>query len=126
MSTALDQIIRSMVNDGDSENSAPITPEQREQRIEDLQVRFNLMNVKHTFKEGDMVQWKPGLRNKKGNDGDVYVVMKVFDKVHYSGKDENGSPYYREPTHFILGEISRHDSEFVCYYMNANRFEPAV
>lgn len=87
----------------------------------DLKEKFALFTKKHDFKPGDLVQWKPGMKNKNG-DGPYIVVAVLSEAVMDSGK-ESGSPYFREPLDITLAEIHS-DGDFLIYHYDSRRFEP--
>ena len=100
-----------------------IAAARKEQTAEDLLVFHDLMSEQHDFKVRDLIQWKRGMRNKKGYG--PFVVVKVLDEVMYPEEVEAGSAYFREPLHLIIGLIDK-DGDFLCYYVNKNRYEPYV
>ena len=75
------------------------------------------------FKVGDLVTWKPGMRNRKCPRYDqVVIVSAVFDFVAYNPEKSSGSPYFREPQTMKIAFVDE-DSEFVEFCVDGQRFE---
>ncbi|NEX15124.1 MAG: hypothetical protein C1943_00450 [Halochromatium sp.] len=93
-----------------------------------LQERFALLNQRHSFKPGDLVCWKPGLKNRRVPAyGNPAVVLEVLEAPITDGETESGSTYFREPLSLVLGlfwdrEPGRGD--FVAFHFDGRRFEP--
>ncbi|MEA3642104.1 MAG: hypothetical protein VBE63_19505 [Lamprobacter sp.] len=92
-----------------------------------LRERYALLNQQHPFKPGDLVCWKPGLRNRRVPAyGAPAVVLEVLDQPITDGETESGSTYFREPLSLVLGlfwdrEPGRGD--FVAFHFDGRRFE---
>lgn len=91
--------------------------------VVDLQRRNTNLGQKHTFKVGDIVRWKEGLKNRKvPNEKLPAIVVEVLDKPIYDEKAEVGSTYFREPLDIILGMIIKGD--LITFHYDSRRFEP--
>lgn len=93
-----------------------------------LQERYRQLGVRHVFKPGDLVRWKPGLQNRRlpGYDTPA-VVLEVLDTPIHDGEQESGSAYFREPLDLVLGmfwDRGKARGDFVSYYLDSRRFEP--
>ena len=77
------------------------------------------LNQKETFKPGDIVQWKSGLKNKR-SDG-PFIVVNILAEPITDATDESGSPYFREPLDIVLGQVDQ-DGDFISYYYDSRRF----
>jgi len=85
---------------------------------------FKIFNVNHSFKEGELVRWKQGMKNRiKPRYDEPMVVLEVLDKPVISESKESGSTYFREPLDIVLGRIDD-DGDFVSFYYDSRRFEP--
>lgn len=82
----------------------------------------NLFNEKHTFAVGDIVEWKPGMANKKAEG--PFVVVKVLQVPVTDAEASPGSPYFNEPLDIVLGHIDA-DGDFMLYYYDSRRLQPA-
>ena len=77
----------------------------------------------HTFKPGDVVEWKPGMRLKVANG--PFVITEVFpDMVVNDGPNfDTGNIYFRERVDCKVGFIDA-EGEFVEYHNDSRRFQP--
>ena len=89
--------------------------------------RYALLNQQHPFKPGDLVCWKPGLKNRRlPAYGTPAVVLEVLDPAILDTEQESGSTYFREALSLVLGlfwdrEPGRGD--FVAFHFDGRRFE---
>ena len=81
------------------------------------------LHRENAFNEGDLVKWKPGLKNRNypAYDEPVIVVSVLESPVFDPSELTAASPYFREPLSLIIGEIV--DKDFVEYHVDARRFE---
>jgi hypothetical protein len=95
-----------------------------------LRERFATLSTRHRFKPGDLVGWKPGLRNRKvPSYGAPAIVIEVLDEPVLDKGEESGSTYYREPHDLILGVLWDRDpgrGDFVTFHFDSRRFQPWV
>ena len=89
---------------------------------ERLTAAFEKLNQKNTFKPGDIVDWKPGLRNKKFYG--PFVVVEVLDSpIFDNDEDGSGSQYFREPLDIILGKVVDDVERFITHFYDSRRME---
>lgn len=89
---------------------------------ERLTAAFERMNQKNTFKPGDIVDWKPGMRNKATYG--PFVVMEVLGSpIFDADEDGSGSPYFREPLDIILGKVVDDGEGFITHFYDSRRME---
>ena len=90
---------------------------------ERLTAAFKKLMKRNTFKPGDIVDWKPGLRNK--NSYGPFVVVEVLDSPIFDNDDEDGSgsQYFREPFDIILGNVVDDGEMFVIHFYDSRRIE---
>ncbi|KAH3767219.1 hypothetical protein Pelo_928 [Pelomyxa schiedti] len=90
--------------------------------------KYGMYSKGYVFKEGDLVQWKPGLRHRKRPaEGEVGVVVRVLDvPVYPHGKreDDAGSALFREKLDIAVGVLDEED-DFVVFHFDSNRLMPA-
>lgn len=91
----------------------------------DLQRLRRAMLATHVFKAGDLVRWKPGLKNRKRPaEGEPAIVFEVLDTPLFDpDSDGAGTPYFREPLSIMLGVLDD-DGDFLTFHFDARRFEP--
>lgn len=107
----LEQLVRALAQNDASRLS----------RIEKLKTCYQQFSTSVTFKPGDIVTWKPELRNKQRPDyGEPAIVLEVLDKPIFDRTDDSGSPYFREPLDICLG-ILMEDGDFVSFMFDSRR-----
>ena len=93
-----------------------------------LQTRYRLLNDHHAFAPGDLVHWKPGLKNKTCPLYAQPAVVDVLDPpVRRQDQDEAGSTYFREPLDLVLGLIWNSGAgrgDFLTFHVDSRRFQP--
>ena len=85
-----------------------------------LKHALETFNQKNTFKPGDIVEWKPGMKHKR-SDG-PFVVVEVLDEPIIDAIAEAGSAYFREPLDLVLGSFLNGD--FVVFHYDSRRMQP--
>ncbi len=87
------------------------------------------MDRRHLFRPGQIVRWKPGLRNRRAPDYNEPAIVRavltepVADEGQF-GRD-SGSPGFREPLTLVLGFLVD-DGDFLEFYYDGRQFEPVV
>lgn len=95
----------------------------KEMRIEELKERAEaLLHEPHAFEPGMIVEWKPGLKNKKPEG--PFVVVDKFEPALRDTEDGPSSPYFMEPMDLHLGQISTRSEEFILMCADSRRFQP--
>ena len=88
--------------------------------MQTLKQAFETFNQKNTFKPGDIVEWKPGMKHKR-SDG-PFIVMEVLGEPIVDAVSDPGGAYFREPLDLILGTFINGD--FVTFYYDSRRMQP--
>ena len=88
--------------------------------MQTLKQAFETFNQKNTFKPGDIVEWKPGMKHKRSEG--PFIVVEVLDEPIVDAVVEPGSAYFREPLDLILGSFIGGD--FVTFYYDSRRVQP--
>ncbi len=83
-----------------------------------------LIGETYTFKHGDIIRWKRGMKNKRhpANDTPI-VVIEVLEAPVYDKESDAGSPYFREPLTLKAGCLDG-DGDFLIFHYDSRRFEP--
>jgi hypothetical protein len=91
--------------------------------IRKLKELCSRLHQQNEFHEGDLVRWKPGLKNRNYPDyGEPVIIVSVLDSPVFDPSELTAaSPYFREPLSLIIGEVVNKD--FVEYHVDARRFE---
>lgn len=88
-----------------------------------LRVRFEALEQHSSFRRGQLVRWKPGLRNKQlPAYGDSAIVLEVLDAPLVNVADPPDSPFFRERLDLALGVLDA-AGDFVCFHFDGRRFE---
>jgi hypothetical protein len=76
------------------------------------------------FHPGQIVQWKPGMRNRRiPVDGEPAIVMEVLNPPVFDMRPEmEGSNLFREPLTLVLG-LSDKNGDFLTFHYDGRRFE---
>jgi hypothetical protein len=86
------------------------------------------IDTPHTFRKGQLVRWKPGLKNRKAPAyNEVVIVRKVLTGPVFDTCEAStcaGSPYFGEPLNLVLGVLDD-DGDFLEFHFDGRRFEPA-
>ncbi len=99
---------------GRDDDAPPATPEE----LAELGARYL---VKHDFKPGDLVAWKPGLRDCKWpKEGSAGVVMEVI--LEHRREESDGGNHYYEPIDVRVGVVV--NETFEGFWIDGNRLEP--
>ncbi len=78
----------------------------------------------HQFKPGDLVTWKPGLRNRVMPEyGEPIVVVEVYDEPIYDQTSDSSSSYFREPLHLRCLVVDK-DGDALIFHFDAARLMP--
>ena len=78
----------------------------------------------HQFKPGDLVTWKPGLRNRAMPEyGEPIVVVEVYDEPIYDQTSDSSSAYFREPLQLRCLLLDG-DGDALIFHYDAGRLMP--
>lgn len=107
--------------------SAEWTDESKQKdRSNELRKLLTVFQKHYDFKPGDIVRWKPSMKNRKRPAyGEPAVVVNVLSDPIHESKEDAGSPYYHEPLTLVLGVIDS-DGDLLLFHYDSRRFEPFV
>ena len=93
-----------------------------EKHIANLKTYVEKYNEAVTFKAGNIVQWKEGLKNKRLPQYDEpCVVIEVLNEPIFDKEAPLASPYYGEKLDLKLGLLGD-NGEFFTFHYDKNRF----
>ncbi len=96
--------------------------ERRTATPDELRAACALYLEKHGFQPGDLVTWKPSMKNRRFPDyGEPVIVIEVQEGRYSCG--EVGGMHEGEPTEIRVALI-QHDGVFAAYWYDANRMMP--
>jgi hypothetical protein len=92
------------------------------ERITELVLRYHEY---HRFFPGDLVQWKPGLKNRKlPQAGEPMVVLRMLKQPARGVGAGSGSAYFNERLDLVGTSVHPSDGELCFYHYDSGRFEP--
>ena len=91
-------------------------------KAEDLKIALETYNTKHNFHVGQIVAWKPNMKNKRSEG--PFIIVEILDPPVMDQEKDSGSPYFRELLTAKLGQFDS-DSDFIVHHYDLNRFQPA-
>lgn len=99
----------------------------RTQEYEDsLRDLFESLTSTASFTVGDLVTWKPLLKNRvRPAYGEPAIVIEFLDKPVRNSEANPSSTYFREPLDLVLGLLDD-DGEILVYHFDSRRFEQAA
>lgn len=116
------EFIKSLIHSALSENEGEqLTIKEKLQRLKDCK---DAISIKHNFKIGDIVKWKPNLKNRSIPEyGEPLIVLELLENPLLDKEDGPGSTYFNEPLDIVLGLIAD-KGEFITFYFDSRRVEP--
>lgn len=93
-----------------------------------LLARYRSFTQPHRFQPGDLVTWKPGLKNRRvPRAGAPAVVLAVLDQPLYDSEHDSGHTYFHEPLDLVLGLFMDEGDargDFLAWHYDRRRFQP--
>ncbi len=94
-----------------------------EEYTEKLKSLHKEISKPNTFKAGDLVIWKKGLKNRaRPAENEPCIVIEVLDTPIFDTEKESGTPYFHEPLNLSVGLLAD-DGDFLIFYFDQRRFE---
>lgn len=109
----IEQLLVAMADGG--EGKSPF----QQQNPEALKEAFRIFSEENTFKPGDLVEWKPGMQNRRTVG--PFIVVKVLDEPVFGEHESAGTHIFREPLDIVCGICDSNDGEFMCFHMDSRR-----
>jgi len=125
----LRDLLQSLEREREKEKKAEAPNQLSEKELKAMRViteRYKSYCSDASFKVGDIVKWKKGMRNRRFPDANgVAIVTKVYPNPIYDDKSkDSGTPNFHDPMTVVLGVIDE-DGDFVEFHFDGNRFEIA-
>lgn len=115
-------ILKAIMQSRASSRSSNIS---KEEKVDLLQKRYDAFTDKKNFSIGDLVMWKPGLRNKGGLAyEDTAIITEIIDPPIFDQDKDSGSPYFREPLDLIIAFLDE-DNDFITLHVDSRRLTSA-
>ncbi|MGC1374685.1 MAG: hypothetical protein WA821_00570 [Anaerolineales bacterium] len=101
----------------------PISEEKQKGLVSALKKTYQDFLISHNFTQGDLVEWKDNLKNKKmPRDNEPAIVVQILDAPVFDNED-SGSPYFREPLDMVIGVLGKRE-EMLLFHVDSRRFKP--
>ena len=82
---------------------------------------FAALNQHTDFEPGELVTWKPRMKNRKKPEyGTPMIVIEVLREAISSSSDNSGSPYFREPLDIICG-FTDDENDLLLFHFDKRR-----
>lgn len=116
------ELIKSLIHDALLENATGnLTIKEKLQLLKNCK---KAINTTHKFKIGDIVKWKPNLKNRAMPEyEEPMIVLELLKDPIFDNQDGPGSTYFNEPLDIVLGIIAD-DDEFISFYFDSRRVQP--
>ncbi|MBK1642594.1 hypothetical protein CKO12_12045 [Chromatium okenii] len=92
-----------------------------------LRDRYQLFQQPHNFAVGDLVTWKPGLKNRRlPRYANPAIVVEVLQTPVLDCENDSASTYFREPLNLVLGMFYEEGAirgEFLTWHYDSRRFQ---
>ena len=114
---SIERLLEAMANGGEGEGKSPF----QQQNPKALEEAFQTLSEENAFRPGDLVEWKPGMQNRRTSG--PFIVVKVLDEPIFGDKEHesSGYPLFREPLDIVCGVIDT-NGEFLCFHYDSRRF----
>jgi hypothetical protein len=93
-----------------------------------LRARYRLFDQRNHFAPGELVTWKPGLKNRRWPSyGRPAIVLEVLATPIVDSDRDSGSPYFNEPLDLVLGlflEGSPARGDLATWHFDSRRLQP--
>lgn len=110
----------------DAEKVAPTSKPDFSSHKEELGKIFEVLQKKNSFRPGDIVKWKPRLRNRVYPDIDqpAIVIEMLEPPIRDLARGESGSLYFQELLDIRVGVILPGTGDLAEYLLPSKRLEP--
>lgn len=101
------------------------SPSRRARHADELRRLRNKMLERNDFYPGQIVTWKPQLKNKRiPSYGGLMIVMEVLDEPIITTEQGPGSAYFREPID-LAAAITDEEGDVDIFWYDSRRLEAA-
>lgn len=89
-----------------------------------LDVAAIMMRPRTLFKPGDVLEWVPGLKNKRAPElGQPVVAVEQYPHpIDDPTNASSGSAYFREPLDLVCAMVDEDDGELMLFHYDSRRF----
>jgi len=121
MTDQLEELLTGIANQVDEQCNSSDYQAQPDEHLKLVKLH-GLFIEKHEFRVGDLVEWKPGFKNKNTPNKKVLIVTKVCENPITDKTENTGSAYFCEQLDIVCAELR--EGSFVEFYFDSRRFQP--
>ncbi len=104
--------------------SEPISEERQKELGNKLLFLRSIFGENHEFKEGQLVVWKEGLKNRvRPRLQEPAVVIEILKQAVFDTEKDSGTPYFREPLDMIIGVLDEIEENLIFFHVDKRRFQ---
>lgn len=112
-------LIQALLGNQDGNNDSVKSNQDKAKLLSELR---ELYLRKTTFQPGDLIKWKPNMKNRKYPEYDEPgIIVEVLSTPILDEKEDSGSPYFNELYDIKVAILQ--DKMFVMFHFDSNRFE---
>ncbi len=125
----MEELVKQRVSElmaADRENlTVPVSKDKRKEIAKKLPSAYRIFYDESEFKEGQLVEWKEGLKNKlRPRLREPAIVMELLKKPQFDTERDSGTPYFREPLDMVVGVVEENEGNLLCFHVDKRRFKP--
>ena len=104
--------------------STPVSEEKRKEIAGKLPSIYKVFCKEYKFEEGQLVEWKEGLKNKvRPRLKEPAIVIKILKCPEIDTEKDSGTPYFKEPLDMIIGVIEENEKNLLFFHVDKRRFK---
>ncbi|OQY58693.1 MAG: hypothetical protein B6245_10505 [Desulfobacteraceae bacterium 4572_88] len=105
--------------------ATPVSEEKRKEIAVRLPSMYQIFRKDYEFKEGQLVEWKEGLKNKvRPRFREPAIVIEILKRPVIDQERDSGTPYFRESLDMIIGVTEENEGNFLFFHVDKRRFKP--
>lgn len=119
----MERFLEEMLENG-GERKGQKSPFEKQDPVQ-LKKAFDIFAEVNTFLPGDIIEWKPGMRNRR-TIGPCIVIRQYEDGNIPVNKEESGMSGFMEPLDLAVGVIDETDNEFMIFHVDSRRMQHVI
>ncbi|QTA91904.1 hypothetical protein [Desulfonema magnum] len=103
----------------------PVSEDKRKKIAEKLNTVYDVFLENYEFKEGQLVEWKQGVKNRvRPRLREPAVIIKLLETPEFDTEKDAGTPYFKEPLDMIIGVLEEDEDNLLFFHVDKRRFKP--
>lgn len=103
----------------------PVSEEKRKEIAEKLNAIYDVFLDNYELKEGQLVEWKQGVKNRvRPRFREPAIIVKLLKTPEFDTEKDAGTPYFKEPLDMIIGVLEEDEGNFLFFHVDKRRFKP--